>query len=64
MKTHRPWQPHMSSSPLFNPFSPLGKPTPLDHLDLMVDERLDETEGPAESLPPEEAGEPPLTKRE
>ena len=22
MKTHRPWQPHMSNTPLFNPYTP------------------------------------------
>jgi hypothetical protein len=46
MKTHRPWQPHMSNSPLFNPFSPAGRATTLDHFDL-IEEEMDETESSA-----------------
>jgi hypothetical protein len=46
MKTHRPWQPHMNNSPLFNPFAPgNGRATTLDHFDLIeADEEGDETE--------------------
>lgn len=33
MKTHRPWQPHMSNTPLFNPYTPAGHATTLDHFD-------------------------------
>ena len=43
MKTHRPWQPHMSSSPLFNPYQPTYRATTLDHFDL-IEEEKDETE--------------------
>jgi hypothetical protein len=44
MKTHRPWQPRMSNTPLFNPFSPVtGHGTTLDHLDIVEDEPEDET---------------------
>ena len=43
MKTHRPWQPHMGSSPLFNPYAPAGSATTLDHFDL-IEEEVDETE--------------------
>ncbi len=43
MKTHRPWQPHMGSSPLFNPYTPAGKATSLDHFDF-IEEEVDETE--------------------
>jgi hypothetical protein len=43
MKTHRPWQPHMSSSPLFNPYHPAYRATTLDHFDL-IEEEKDETE--------------------
>jgi len=57
MKTHRPWQPHMGSSPLFNPYSPAGTSTTLDHFDL-VEEAGDDTEAPAEGSP-EGTGEPP-----
>jgi hypothetical protein len=46
MKTHRPWQPHMRNSPLFNPFAPTGGATTLDHFDLIEDE-ADETEDSA-----------------
>jgi hypothetical protein len=45
MKTHRPWQPHMGSSPLFNPYTPAGRATTLDHFDL-IEEEVDETEAP------------------
>ena len=46
MKTHRPWQPHMNDSPLFNPFSPAARSTTLDHFDL-IEEEMDETEASA-----------------
>ena len=46
MKTHRPWQPHMGSSPLFNPYTPVGRATTLDHFDL-IEEEVDATEAPA-----------------
>lgn len=46
MKTHRPWQPHMGNSPLFNPFSPAGRATTLDHFDL-IEEEMDEAEASA-----------------
>jgi hypothetical protein len=63
MRTHRPWQPHMRSSPLFNPYSPVGTSTTLDHFDL-IEEQVDETEMPVEP-PPEEASDPPtLMKRD
>jgi hypothetical protein len=45
MKTHRPWQPHIGSSPLFNPYTPVGRATTLDHFDL-IEEEVDETEAP------------------
>ena len=44
MKTHRPWQPHMGSSPLFNPYAPAGKATTLDHFDLSEEQETDEDE--------------------
>lgn len=43
MRTHRPWQPHLSSSPLFNPYQPTYRATTLDHFDL-IEEEKDETE--------------------
>ena len=49
MKTHRPWQPHMGNSPLFNPYTPAGAATTLDHFDL-IEEVVDETEAPAAQL--------------
>jgi hypothetical protein len=49
MKTHRPWQPQMRNSPLFNTFAPTGSATTLDHFDLVEDEEADETEDEAEN---------------
>ena len=43
MKTHRPWQPHASSNPLFNPYQATYGATTLDHFDLIEEDR-DETE--------------------
>ncbi len=44
MKTHRPWQPHMGNSPLFNPYAPAGRPVTFDHFDLAQEsEQQDET---------------------
>lgn len=63
MKSHRPWQPHMSSSPLFNPNSPFGKATTLDHFDL-IEESADERETPVEGSPEEAGDPPPLVKRD
>ena len=59
MKTHRPWQPHMGSSPLFNPYNPAGHATTLDHFALVEEqEQGDETEISAEA-PPDGSGETP-----
>lgn len=60
MKPHRPWQPHMGNSPLFNPYSPAGRGTTLDHYDL-IEESENETE-PSEA-PQEQADDtpPPVT---
>lgn len=60
MKTHRPWQPHMGSSPLFNPYSPVGRATTLDHFDL-IEEEPDETEANA-AEPEDEAQDPEALK--
>ena len=63
MKTHRPWQPHMDSSPLFNTYSVAGTSTTLHDFDL-TEEQVDETQMPVES-PTEETGDPsPPTKRD
>jgi hypothetical protein len=44
MKTHRPWQPHMSSAPLFNPFVPsTSRDLAFDHLSV-DEEQKDESE--------------------
>ena len=56
MKTHRPWQPHLSSSPLFNPFTPT---TTLDHYDLVEEE--EETD--ESSAPEDQASDPPPLMR-
>ena len=41
MRTHSPWQPHMSNTPLFSPNTPAGHSpyvTTLDHFDLIEEE--------------------------
>jgi hypothetical protein len=39
MKTHRPWQPHMSNPPLFNPYAPITeRASTLDHIEFIEDE--------------------------
>jgi hypothetical protein len=58
MKTHRPWQPHMSSTPLFNPYTPAGRATTLDHFDLVEEEADAET---SDEPPEEQAGDSPPT---
>lgn len=62
MKTHRPWQPHMGHSPLFNPYTPAGQSTTLDHFDLREEE--EEIEGDAAQASQEEAEPPSLVKRD
>jgi hypothetical protein len=60
MKTHRPWQPHMGNTPLFNPYTPVtGRATTLDHFDLIEEE--DETEVPGEES--DRAGDPPSMQK-
>ena len=59
MKTHRPWQPHMGSSPLFNPYTPAGSGTTLDHFDL-IEEEVDETAADVE--PRDDAQDPAALK--
>jgi hypothetical protein len=57
MKMHRPWQPHMSNTPLFNPYTPAtGRATTLDHFDLVEEEEEietpeGETQSPADDRP-------------
>jgi len=60
MKTHRPWQPHLSTSALFNPFTSSNLTT-LDHYDLVEEE--EETE---ETTAPEDQAtdRPPLMRRD
>ncbi len=48
MKTHRPWQPHMGNSPLFNPYAPAGTAPTLDHFDI-AEEEVEETGSSAEA---------------
>ena len=60
MKTHRPWQPHMGNSPLFNPYTPAGRATTLDHFDL-IEEELDETEASG-AEPTDESADPAALK--
>lgn len=61
MKTHRPWQPHLSSSALFNPFIP-STHTTLDRYGLIEEEETDE---PEDDLSTDQASDPPpLMKRD
>ena len=60
MKTHRHWQPHLSTPPLFNPFSGL---TTLDHYDMVEEEEMDEISD-EEQLADQASDPPPLMKRD
>jgi hypothetical protein len=62
MKTHRPWQPHMSNTPLFNPYTPAGHTTTLDHFDLVEEE--EEAQTPDEQSADEASDPPPVMKRD
>lgn len=65
MKTHRPWQPHMGNSPLFNPYTPAGHATTLDHFDLVEeDPEAEEAETPNEPSVDQASDPPPLMKRD
>ena len=61
MKTHRPWQPHMSNTPLFNPYTPASGNTTLDHYDLIEEEQEDEIEAPSKES--DQAGDSPSMAR-
>jgi hypothetical protein len=63
MKTHRPWQPHMSTPPLFNPFTPSGHTT-LDQYDMVEEEETDETTAPEDLAVDQATDPPPLMKRD
>ena len=63
MKTHRPWQPHMSTSPLFNPFTPSSHTT-LERYDL-IEEEAEENTTPTEEVSADETSDPPpIMKRD
>ena len=50
MKSHRPWQPHMSGPPqLFNPYTPpTGRDMTLDHFNIVEEEEeSDSSDDPA-----------------
>jgi hypothetical protein len=47
MRTHRPWQPHLSNNPLFNPFAPSTERVTLDRIEI-ADEEEDEGSTPIE----------------
>ena len=61
MKTHRPWQPHLISPSLFNPFTPSNHTT-LDHYDLVEEEDMDESTAPEDLLADQASDPPPLMK--
>lgn len=60
MKFHRPWQPHLDSDPLFNPFIPTTvRPLTDDHVELApAEEELEEGDDKA----PEGISEQPAIK--
>jgi hypothetical protein len=63
MKTHRPWQPHMGSAPLFNPYvPPTGRDMMLDHVDL-AEEQESEAEPSAELQSPDPLQTQPAAKQ-
>ncbi len=62
MKTHRPWQPHFSQNPLFNPYVPTGQSTTLDHFDLREEE--EESEDEIEDVSKEDAISPSVIRRD
>ena len=62
MRTHRPWQPHMSTPPFFNSF-PSGH-TILEQYDMVEEEEMDETTDPEEQLANQASDPPPLMKRD
>jgi hypothetical protein len=62
MKSHRPWQPHMSGAPLFNPYAPATDRTVMsDHFDLV--EEQEELESGEESAD-QPAGQPPVAEKD
>jgi hypothetical protein len=62
MKTHRPWQPHVSAPPLFGPFIP-STLTTLDHYDMVgEEEELDESTASEDLLADQARDPPPLMK--
>lgn len=61
MKTHRPWQPHMITSPLF--FTPSSHTT-LDHYDMVEEDEMDESTAPEDLLADQASDPPPLMKRD
>ena len=63
MRTHRPWQPHMSNMPLFNPYAPAGRSTTLDHFDLIEEEGTTE-QSTAEENRDQMSDPPSLMKRD
>ena len=63
MRTHRPWQPHMSNTPLFNPYTPAGQSTILDHFDL-IEEEGDSEETAAEESRDQMSDPPALMKND
>jgi hypothetical protein len=59
-KTRRPWQPHMSSGPLFNPFiPPTDRSIGLDHIPITDEEEEQEGGASAESAPEQKGDEGP-----
>ena len=71
MKTHRPWQPHMGNSPLFNPYTPAGQSTTIDHYDFTeeVEQEDQESQEPQgeksdEELRNEAVEQPPVINKD
>jgi hypothetical protein len=64
MKTHRTWPPHMSNTPLFNPYTPAGHATTLDHFDLIEEEAQADEEAPEEGSQDPAREPPPMMNRD
>ena len=62
MKPHRPWQPHMSGTPLFNPYAPATDRTvTFDHFDLAEEQEEPEASGEESA---DQADQPPVAKKD
>jgi hypothetical protein len=63
MKSHRPWQPHMSGAPLFNPYTPTtDRNVTFEHFDLT--EEQEEPESSGEDSAEQADRQPPVAEKD